>query len=42
MPPTTNANTYGLYFTDQIHPLDSGHTFIADLLFDAVRPPVAA
>jgi lysophospholipase L1-like esterase len=42
MPATTAAGTYGLYYSDQIHPLAPGHTLIADLLFTALRSPVAA
>lgn len=41
LPAATAAKTYGLYYTDQIHPLAPGHTMIADLLFSAVRPPSA-
>jgi lysophospholipase L1-like esterase len=36
MPAATAANTYGLYYSDQIHPAQSGHAMIADLLASTV------
>ena len=38
MPSTGAANTWSLYYSDQIHPDDNGHQMIADALCDFLSP----
>lgn len=38
MPPTSAANTYGLYSADHVHPSDAGHQMLADTLAAMLSP----